>query len=201
MAKNRLPAEERRKQILISAVKVFARSNYQATRVADIAAEAGISEAAVYRYFPSKKSMYILILRHMSERIIAFWQEQVDQEPDALKALRNMGLTYFKRMIRHPEELKVQFQAIAEVSDPEIAEQLRQHHASYMKFIGRVIQNGKRQGRIRKESDVETLSWLLDGVGVLMNITKLLSCKEGFDEKAVETLMDHVLDPIMVKDD
>ena len=36
--RKRLPAEERRRQILSSAVRVFARSNFQSARVADIAA-------------------------------------------------------------------------------------------------------------------------------------------------------------------
>ena len=68
--RQRLPAEERKKQILLCAVKVFARSNYRSARVGDIAAEAGISEAAIYRHFPSKKSIYLEILRHMSGRIV-----------------------------------------------------------------------------------------------------------------------------------
>ncbi|MFH1243681.1 MAG: TetR/AcrR family transcriptional regulator [Pseudomonadota bacterium] len=200
MAKKRLPAKERKREILVSAVKVFARSNYRAARMADIAAEIDITEAAIYRHFPSKKSIYLQILQHMSDRITAFWQEEVDKEPDALKALRNMGLTYFKRMIRHPDELKVQFQAISEVSDPEIAERLRKDHASYMKFIGRVIQKGKEQGRIRKDVDVETMSWLLNGVGILMNITKLIFARKLLNQKSVERLIDHILDSISIQD-
>ena len=62
--KKRLKAEDRRKQILKCAVKVFARSNYKTTRVADIAQEAGISEAAIYKYFAKKETIYLEILEH-----------------------------------------------------------------------------------------------------------------------------------------
>ena len=40
-----LSEEERKKIILKSAVKVFARSNYRGAKMADIGAESGVSEA------------------------------------------------------------------------------------------------------------------------------------------------------------
>jgi AcrR family transcriptional regulator len=196
MASIRLPAEQRKKQILTAAVRIFARSNFQSARMADIAAECGISEAAVYKRFPSKKALYLNILQHMSQRILTFWQEEVDNEPDVIKALKNMSLTYYKRMAKHPNELRVQFQAIAETSDSEISAHLRQDHIDYMKFISKVIEKGKRQNKIRKEIDVETISWLFNGVGILMNMTNLLSFKEKFDEDEVLKLTNHIIDSI-----
>lgn len=193
MATKRLPAEQRKKQILTNAVKVFARSNYQSARMADIAAACGISEAAVYRHFPSKKAVYLNILQHMSKRILTFWQEEVDQEPDAIAALRNMGRTYYTRMAKHPDELRVQFQAIAETSDPEIRAHLRQDHLGYMAFIAKVLKKGKKQGTIRKDVDVDTLAWLFNGVGILMNMTNLLSFKEKFDADEVLKLTDYII--------
>ena len=198
MATLRLPAEERKKQILTAAVKIFARSNFQSARMADIAAECDISEAAVYRHFPSKKALYLNILQHMSKRILTFWQEEVDKEPDAIQALRNMSVTYYKRMAKHPDELRVQFQAIAETSDPDIAEHLKKDHMGYIRFIGKVLSKGKRQGKIKKNIDVETLSWLFDGVGILMNMTNLLAFKEKFDEDEVRKLTNHMIDAIKV---
>lgn len=191
--RKRLPAEERKKQILRLAVKVFARSNYRAGRVADIATEAGVSEAAVYKYFPSKKRIFLEILRHMSDSILLLWQQEVDQEEDALKAMRNMGITYFERMMRHPDELKVQFQAISEVHDKQIASQLRQDHQKYMRFIEKVIRKGIRQGTVRKDLDVPTMAFLFDGVGILMNMMRLLSVDRSFGPKRVRDLIDHVI--------
>ena len=198
MARNqqRLPAEERRKQILKSAVRTFARSNYRAAKVADIAAEAGISEALIYKLFDSKQAIFLEILQHMSERVVAAWQAEVDREEDALKALRNMGVTYYRRMMKHPDELRVQFQAISEVADGEIAERLRRDHESYMRFITEVIRKGIRQGSIRKDLDIEMLGFLFDGGGILMNMMKLLSFERRFTETRVRRLMDHLVDSI-----
>jgi len=194
--RRRLPAEVRRKQILKSAVKVFARSNYRAARVADIAAAAGISEALLYKFFDSKQAIFLEVLQHMSERVLLAWQEELDREEDALEALRNMGTTYYRRMMQHPEELRVQFQAISEIAEKEIAERLRRDHQSYICFITGVIEKGIRQGSVRKDLDVEMLGFFFDGGGILMNMMKLLSFEGRFSESMVGRLMDHMVDSI-----
>ena len=87
----RLKAEERRKQILKCAVKVFARSNYQAARVADIAIEVGVSEAAIYRHFCRKEDIFLEILDHMSKQILAFWQEEFEKSDDVIDVPQGHG--------------------------------------------------------------------------------------------------------------
>lgn len=47
-------AVDKRRQILDAAVRVFARQGFHATRVADIADEAGVAYGLVYHYFRSK---------------------------------------------------------------------------------------------------------------------------------------------------
>jgi AcrR family transcriptional regulator len=195
-SRKRLPAQERKLEILRSAVTVFARSNYRAATVADIAAEARISEAAIYKHFPSKKSLFLQVLRHMSDRVIILWQREVDKEKDALKAVENMAITYYRRMMKHPEELKVQFQAISEVDDRDIARQLRQDHRNYRRFIEEVVQKGLRQRTIRKGVDVPTMGFLLDGVGILVNMMKLLSLHKELDEKGLRKIMDILIHSI-----
>lgn len=192
--KKRLPAEKRRKQILRCAVKVFARSNYQKTRVADIAAEADISEATIYKYFPSKKSIFIEILQYMSETIITRLQEEGSKEQDALAAIRNMSKAFYKLIVNHPEEVKVQFQAISEIDDEEIADRLHRDHEDYMRFIGSVIERGVGQGTVRKDLDVQTLVLLLDGVGVFIELMKLLSFDEQFIEVKTNLMTEHLIE-------
>ncbi len=194
--RKRLPAEERRTRILRSAVKVFSRSNYRAATVAAVAAEAGISEALIYRFFPSKKAIFLEILHHMSDRIVSLWQQEQDREENALIALCNMGVKYYSRMVEHPDELRVQFQAISEVSDEEIAKRLHEDHASYMRSIRKIIRRGIRQGTVREDLDVTSVVFLFDGVGILMNMMKLLAFDGQFTTAKASALMDHLIDSI-----
>ncbi|MFS0886056.1 TetR/AcrR family transcriptional regulator [Aeromicrobium sp. 179-A 4D2 NHS] len=53
-----MSAELRRAQIIESARTVFARQGYAASRTREIAAEAGVNEAMLYRHFPSKEELF-----------------------------------------------------------------------------------------------------------------------------------------------
>jgi AcrR family transcriptional regulator len=190
----RLKGEERRKQILKCAVKIFAKSNYKSTRVADIAKEAGISEAAVYKYFPKKEAIFLEILEHMSQRIITFWQEELEKYEDVSDVLRAMGRTYYERMIRHPEELKVQFQAISEIDNPAIAERLRKDHEYYVAFFSKVLKKGVRKGTIREDLDVRTVAWIFNGMGILMNMSRILKFDKEFDQQRIKKITEYMIE-------
>src|SRR5215510_6069311 len=63
MAIIRLDSEERRKAIVAAAVPLFARKGFAGTTTKELAEAAGISEALLFRHFPSKKHLYDEILR------------------------------------------------------------------------------------------------------------------------------------------
>ncbi|TDA66931.1 MAG: TetR/AcrR family transcriptional regulator [Clostridia bacterium] len=64
MTTERVPLEERRKQILESAIHVFAQKGFHQALVEEIAAEAGIGKGTVYEYFPSKKELFREIVKY-----------------------------------------------------------------------------------------------------------------------------------------
>jgi TetR/AcrR family fatty acid metabolism transcriptional regulator len=56
-AKPAAAAVDKRRAILEAAIRVFARQGYHATRVSDIADEAGVAYGLVYHYFRSKEAV------------------------------------------------------------------------------------------------------------------------------------------------
>jgi AcrR family transcriptional regulator len=58
----RLSAQDRRQQIMEIAVGLFARKGYQGTTTREIAEEAGVNEALLFRHFPSKENLYWTII-------------------------------------------------------------------------------------------------------------------------------------------
>ena len=63
MALARLDSDDRRKGIVNAAVPLFARNGFAGTTTRELAAAAGVSEALLFRHFPSKQSLYREILR------------------------------------------------------------------------------------------------------------------------------------------
>lgn len=62
MTTTRLVSTERRHAIADAALPLFARKGFAATTVKEIAAAAGVSEALIFKHFPSKAALYEAIL-------------------------------------------------------------------------------------------------------------------------------------------
>jgi AcrR family transcriptional regulator len=62
MANTRLDSDDRRRAIVDAAVPLFARKGFAGTTTRELAAAAGVSEALLFRHFPSKQSLYREIL-------------------------------------------------------------------------------------------------------------------------------------------
>ena len=58
----RLDSDDRRRAIVDAAVPLFARNGFAGTTTRELAAAAGVSEALLFRHFPSKQSLYREIL-------------------------------------------------------------------------------------------------------------------------------------------
>jgi AcrR family transcriptional regulator len=65
----RLPRAQRREQILGAAAEAFARGGFAATGLDDIAAQAGVTRAILYRHFDSKTDLYQAVLDSMCARL------------------------------------------------------------------------------------------------------------------------------------
>jgi AcrR family transcriptional regulator len=54
----------RKQQILNAAMNVFSRKGFAAATTAEIARTAGIAEGTIYRYFPSKRELFVAVIRN-----------------------------------------------------------------------------------------------------------------------------------------
>lgn len=57
-----LPREEREKQLIDEAIKVFSAKGYVATSVTDIVESAGVARGTFYHYFDSKEEIFLRII-------------------------------------------------------------------------------------------------------------------------------------------
>ncbi len=64
-------AADTRERLLRGAADVFAQRGYDGTRVADIAAAAGVSNGALYAHFASKAELLVAALRAHGRRLLA----------------------------------------------------------------------------------------------------------------------------------
>jgi AcrR family transcriptional regulator len=68
VVRRRLPAGERRALILEAAGRLFGEQGYDAARLDDIAAAAGVTKPILYRHFADKEALYLALLaRHRDD--------------------------------------------------------------------------------------------------------------------------------------
>jgi AcrR family transcriptional regulator len=66
----RLPAGERREQILDMAMQVFAKLGYHGASMNEIAEAAGVTKPVLYQHFDSKQALYLALLDEVGRRMI-----------------------------------------------------------------------------------------------------------------------------------
>ncbi len=78
-----------------AARRVFERDGYLETRVADIAAEAGLAHGSFYTYFPSKQAVFLDVVRDVGRQIgDAVAPSPADAGLDAYEALARSNRRY-----------------------------------------------------------------------------------------------------------
>ncbi|WP_438295358.1 TetR/AcrR family transcriptional regulator [Streptomyces sp. HUAS TT7] len=69
-ARRRLSPDERRKELLDVGADLFAAKPYDDVLMEDVAEQAGISRALLYRYFPNKSALFAAIYRQAAARLL-----------------------------------------------------------------------------------------------------------------------------------
>jgi AcrR family transcriptional regulator len=81
--RTRLSGQDRRSSILSAATATFAEHGFDGARTLQIAQAAGVSEALLYRHFPSKLSLYRAVLRQLVADQNATFSQFGKVEPSA----------------------------------------------------------------------------------------------------------------------
>ncbi|MDR7482208.1 MAG: helix-turn-helix domain-containing protein [Armatimonadota bacterium] len=112
-------SEERRRQILDAAARVFAARGYAAATIEAIARDAGVAEGTIYNYFHSKEELLIGIPRHLAGAVLDDLATRLPEAHDAVAAervLTRAGRVILDRVRAHVRFLKVFFSALPYLS-------------------------------------------------------------------------------------
>ena len=131
-------AEERREDVLRAAMEVMSTRGLYGTPTLDIARAAGLSQAYLFRLFPTKLSLFLAVVERSFQQI----QETLERAARAAgatgePALMAMAAAY-TALLEDPGILLVQLQAQAAASEPEVRDALRRGFAGLLDMVERV---------------------------------------------------------------
>jgi AcrR family transcriptional regulator len=137
MTSLRMTSDLRRQLILGAARRCFARNGFAGTTTRSVAAAAAISEALLFKHFPSKAALYAEILAEECEADPNL-AHLLGQEPSTgalVELMRNM-VRYFVETVRGPDEQEAQRLRLMITSHLEDGEFARLLYAKVGKLIG-----------------------------------------------------------------
>ncbi|MBA3381793.1 MAG: TetR/AcrR family transcriptional regulator [Actinobacteria bacterium] len=168
----RLPAAERRRELVEAALRVFSEGSYAGATTAQIAREAGVSEPILYRHFASKRELYFACLSEAWQRIQLRIEEKIDELGPEL-GWRAIGPATMREMKVVLPSLWMQ--AITEAGeDPEIRRHVRGHMREVHEFFAEVLRRVQEQGGIHPDRDPETEAWIFIAGSLLVSVADRL---------------------------
>ena len=124
MSTTRLPAEERRDQLLDVALEVFATAGFHGASMNDVAEAAGVTKPVLYQHFDSKNDLFAALLdevgRRMRTAIDKATADAVDGKDATIRGFR----AYFRWVAADLDGFRLLFGGAAR-HDAAFAEQVR----------------------------------------------------------------------------
>ncbi|WP_028478515.1 TetR/AcrR family transcriptional regulator [Nocardia sp. CNY236] len=103
MSPRRVDSEARRAEILGAAVRVFARKGFAASRIEDVAIEAGIAKGSVYLAFDSREALLRAAFDEFAERSATGLHRASNGHEPALDRLEHLIRAMLSMLTSEPE--------------------------------------------------------------------------------------------------
>ena len=142
--------EDKRRQLLDAAVRVFARKGFHASRVGDIAEEAGVAHGLLYHYFKSKDQVLEAVFHENWSVLLARIASVEETDEPAPDQLRHIATIVLRTWLHVPDVVRVVIREFGR--SPELAERIGDL-AQPIDAIQRVIERGIGRGEFRKDVD------------------------------------------------
>lgn len=134
----RLPAAQRREQLLAVAVRVFAENGYHATSMNDVAEAAGVTKPVLYQHFSSKRELFVQLLTTIGDELRDTIAKATADAEGPRQQIEHGLRAYFRYVGESTDAFRVLFGSGAR-RDPEFASFTRGVEASIADAIAELI--------------------------------------------------------------
>jgi TetR/AcrR family fatty acid metabolism transcriptional regulator len=171
MAETRTKATpvDKRRAILDAAVRVFARQGYHATRVADIADEAGVAYGLVYHYFRSKEAVMTELFTERWSLLLTASEELYAKDVPAREKLAGIARFIIDSYRHDPELMKVIIVEVTRAANSFGATHLPEIRRAY-DVVARIVADAQADGLYRDDVDPDFVGmWFYGAIEQLLS--------------------------------
>ena len=131
-------------------MRVFARKGFHASRVGDIAEEAGVAHGLLYHYFKSKDQVLEAVFHENWSILIARIESVEETDEPAADQIRHIAAIVLRTWLHLPDVVRVVIQEFGR--SPELAERVGELTLP-IDALQRVIARGIERGEFRQDVD------------------------------------------------
>ncbi len=151
-------------EIILSSIETFSRTNYEKATTALLAREAGVAEGTLYKYFPSKKELFLACCRHIEEQLLtryeAIYRECGDKP---LEYLKRVSASYLEFVRDNPSMRKFLAFVLNNTFDEDFRRELEDFMGLNIRTTEQMLRKGQEMGEIRKDIDPHVVAWFYVG--------------------------------------
>jgi len=162
-----------RRSILEAAEKVFIANGFLGTRMADIAAEAGLATGTLYNYFDSKEAIFSEMFTQAGDEFFA----ELDSARAALDSPVQRSRAHLVHTVRFIRERQSLYGVFCDLGDPrklpdELRERQEAFHNRYLETLASELAEAIEAGELRDDVEPTKLAFTLASAleGVLQGV-------------------------------
>lgn len=181
---------KKKNEILMSALKCFAKKGFQVATIEDIVTHSGISKGAIYNYFSSKDEIYLELMNQHTEENFKKISDRLNNyhtAKDKLSFLFDSHQAIDPYDENHQDLFLVHFEFwLYSSRDEQLIEMMKERGSQYfLKMIIDIIEEGKSSGEFKHEVDsnvIANMFWtVIDGAALHTLVENNYPYKEVMD--------------------
>lgn len=140
--------DNRRREIINTAVKLFAQKGFTETSMREIAESAGVGKSTLYDYFPSKDEILIAYILNEVLHMTSEAEEIIAQDLSAAEKFRRIMRRHMEYILASKKlYLRITFEA--QRLGMESQQRIQKHRHAHQDILCRLVEEGIRNGEFR----------------------------------------------------
>lgn len=139
--------EARRQVIIASAIKILNKRPFIEIGVRDIAMEAGVSAASIYRYFPGRNDLLVEALTHQIAEIVKVFEQRMLESPLDIEGFSEIVVDYF--MDNEATFQMMSYLMVIGQMSPAVLEKFNAAQKQYLRMFAQVLEQAGHSGDLR----------------------------------------------------
>jgi AcrR family transcriptional regulator len=160
----RLPTQARQAAIVAAALRLASATSPPLITTAEIAAQVGVSQGAVFKHFPSKDAIWVAAMGWVRTHLLSALQAAAGRAAAPLEALQAVFKAHLRFVVAHPGVPRVIFHELQNPQDTAVKREVRTLLQAYRRLLLQLLDDAAQRGELASDVDPEAAATLFVGM-------------------------------------